>query len=333
MDVRRTARFYRIDILAGFNAVSQSQEIIVVLKIVDINDKLDNPSHWNYCRREAQLYAQGTVRSEMGGVSAPHCYGVFDEPSRLLIWLEYIAGQQDHQWSDTQVREVAFALGRFNGYGCNNPLIHEAKTASQQWLRSYVQSNSSFIAQIPQLKAHPLVGKALETDLLPEYLNFCAERMLWLARLESLPQTFCHLDIHRGNVAIQTAPDNQHRIVAIDWSFSGIASIGQELGPLIHSNRRMPDIHEMAVDAYIRGLQAAGYRDNADCVWWSAAISAALTYCVAQVGLLINSLLDEREHPALVEGFGVPIEKIPRRAIGWMQAGLAYRAIAQRYFR
>lgn len=177
------------------------------------------------------------------------------------------------------------------------------------------------------------MGKALETDLLPEYLSFCAERMLWLERLESLPQTFCHLDIHRGNVVIQTAPDEQRRIVAMDWSFSGIASIGQELGPLIHTNRRMPDIHEMAVGEYIRGLKAAGYSDNADYVWWSAAISAALTYCVAQVGLLINNLLDEREHKALVEGFGVPIEEIPRRAIGWMQAGLVYHATARRHFR
>lgn len=323
---------YRIDILARFQAASQRQEITVVLKIVDVNDKLDNPAHWNYCRQEAQLYDQGIVRSEMGGINAPHCYGVLGEPSRLLIWLEYIADQQDHNWTDTQVREVAFALGRFNGYGCNNPLIREAKAASRQWLRSYVQSNSSFIEQIPKLKAHPLVGKALETDLLPQYLNFCAERMLWLERLESLPQTFCHLDIHRGNVAIQMTGDDQRRIVAMDWSFSGIASIGQEIGPLIHANRRMPNIHELAIGAYIRGLQAAGYSDKADCVWWSGAISAALTYCVAQVGLFINNLLDEREHQALVEGFGVPIEDIPRRAIGWMPAGLVYHATARRYF-
>ena len=134
------------------------------------------------------------------------------------------------------------------------------------------------------------------------------------------------------SVVSQETTDGLRSWVAIDWSFSGIGGIGQDLGPLLYMNRRVPNIFDRSISQYGLGLGAAGWQGNTADVSWSAAISAALTYGVAMVGLFINNLLDEREHQPLVDGFGDAIEQLPQRARAWIQTGLHFHALAVKHF-
>jgi hypothetical protein len=63
---------------------------------------------------------------------------------------------------------------------------------------------------------------------------------------------------------------------------------------------------------------------------WSSAVTAALNYGVAMVGLFIEQLLDEQKHAQLVDGFDITIEQLPPRVNRWVEFGLHYANVARR---
>ena len=54
-----------------------------------------------------------------------------------------------------------------------------------------------------------------------------------LAALDKLPQTFCHLDAYRPNLFLRRDADGSNQTVAVDWAFTGIASVGEEIANLL----------------------------------------------------------------------------------------------------
>jgi thiamine kinase-like enzyme len=174
-----------------------------------------------------------------------------------------------------------------------------------------------------------LVGRAVAPRLLPDLLRLVDEREQLLNQLDGLPQVFSHLDAHRGNLFVTATPMGEQRLIAVDWSFAGVAAVGQELAPLLFTNRRVPAIYELATQSYVAGLRAVGWQGDEATVLWSSAVTTTLTYGVAMVGLFIGNLLDERQHADLAGGFGVAVEELPPRATAWVEYGLHYRDLAR----
>jgi hypothetical protein len=317
---------YRVDV----DVDSPSNDTLCfILKIIRITLERRLPEHWNYWQREALAYQSGALAALPAGLTAPTCFGVMARDNTIWIWLECLAEQNGTPWSETEIEYVAAALGCFNGSYLVETAVPQGPWVSQGWLRHYVNSHVAYIERLPELRQHPLAGKAVDPQLLPDLLRLADERERFLNQLDRLPQVFCHQDAHRGNLFITLTVTGEKQLVAVDWSFAGIAAIGQELAPLLFTNRRMPNIYELATQQYLAGLRAVGWPGSEATIRWSSAISAALVYGVAMVGLFIGKLLDEQAHAELVEGFGTPIEQLPPRATAWVEFGLRYADLAR----
>lgn len=297
--------------------------------MVTVSPAFDVPGQWNYCRREAGAYRYFRSHPAPPGISAPKCYGIYEHAHALFIWLEFTPDARQGVWTPHDLTRAAHALGMSNAAYATTHALPEGAWSSQHWLRRYVEATSSHIEALPDLRQHPLLGNALPDDLMSDLLTFNTERDHWLSKIEALPQTFCHLDAHRANLAYVAGSQGHERLIALDWSFAGIGAIGQELGPMIFMNRRVMDIHQLVTTGYCAGLAEGGWQADDRWVWWCGALSAALTYGLAMVGLLIGNLRDEREHAALVAGFGQPLEQIPTRLVSWVRFGQEYLGIAK----
>ena len=241
-----------------------------------------------------------------------------------------MTGEQETKWTEVEIGAVCFELGRFNGAYLADTALPTGAWATRDWLRRYVTLNATTIEQLPQLQDHWLVGQSVSPQLLPDLLRLVAEREQWLSLLDSLPQVFCHQDIHRGNLFLTRPSPDATQLVAIDWSFAGVAAVGQELAAIFFTNRRLPNIYELATQNYIAGLRAVGWQGDETTILWSSAITAALNYGVAMVGLFIGNLLDEEKHAELVAGFDITIEQLPPRVNRWVEFGLHYANLARK---
>jgi hypothetical protein len=135
-----------------------------------------------------------------------------------------------------------------------------------------------------------------------ELLQLWQEREAFLAVLEHLPQTVCHLDAWHANVFITHTLPTDMRVVAVDWAFVGIGAVGQEIAPLIgmswiNGDSGMPDaIDERVVAAYLEGLRASGWQGSEQEVRLGYTIAMALTYGLGGLGFILGIVLDERQH-------------------------------------
>lgn len=125
-------------------------------------------------------------------------------------------------------------------------------------------------------------------DLVEAYLRLWVERERFLRAIERLPQTFCHLDVFRRNMFARRGADGQNQTVLIDWSFAGIAAIGEELACLIVASvelfevevARAVELDRIVFDGYLAGLRDAGWQGDPRQVRFGFVASAVLRYGV-----------------------------------------------------
>lgn len=90
-----------------------------------------------------------------------------------------------------------------------------------------------------------------------------AERERWLALLESLPRTLCHLDLWPPNMLAREA----ERTVLVDWAFAGDGALGEDLGNLVPDSvfdlflpaSALPALDRRLFRAYLGGLRQGGW--------------------------------------------------------------------------
>src|SRR5438309_1453402 len=59
-------------------------------------------------------------------------------------------------------------------------------------------------------------------------------------------------------------------VIAVDWSYAGIAAVGSELAPMVAASvclddaesEQLPDLDRVAFDGYVAGLRAAGWEGD-----------------------------------------------------------------------
>jgi hypothetical protein len=323
------SNIYQVTIAARLHDCQALADLIFILKIVRKTPDRLSPEHWNYWLREAAAYQSGALAALPAGLAAPKCYGVTEHDDAVWIWLDYIPSDHAATWSEADIGQVVFDLGRFNGAYLVHARLPVDSWVSRGWLRHYVNSYAAYIEQLPDLQKHPLVGRAVQPHLLPHVLRLVDEREWLLQLLDGLPQVFCHFDAWRGNLFVVPIPNNDTRLVAVDWAFAGIGAVGQELAPILFTQRRVPTVAELAIQHYVAGLRAVGWQGDERIIQLSSAVAAALVYGVAMVGMFIGNLLDERAHADLAAGFGVAVEQLPPRATAWVEFGLHYADLAR----
>jgi len=203
------------------------------------------PSAPYYWRREALVYGSGLLDG-LDGLRAPQLLGLFErEDGSVAIWLEDVP--ESGPWTPERLGVFARRLGRAQA-------AFARRLPDEEWLRR------GFLARYLQL--HDVVGAECEAVL---------------ARLETLPHTVGHNDLHPANV-------NGDGTVVLDWAFSGLAPLGLDPGVLVGdgiADDVIPADQAEAAgtavwDGYAAGLSDGGFDGDVDAIRWAFLRGTAL---------------------------------------------------------
>jgi hypothetical protein len=286
----------------------------LILKIVYPSVTTTDLQRFAYWKREALAYQSGFLDDLPGGLVAPRCYSISDQPDgSVWIWMEDLKDEMPGPWSIKQHAQVAYRLGEFNGaYLAGRPLP-AGPWVDRQWLRQYVESAAPMITFIRQNPAHPLVQSLFPGISLPMTLSLWDEYPYFLTVLGSLPQTFCHQDAFRRNLFIRG-----DQVIAIDWSYAGIAPVGAEIVPLVGAafqltkfpSSQAKDLDRSCFRAYLDGLREAGWTPDPRQVRKGYSLTLVLRYVLgATIGQALLELKDEETRQQWAEAMEMPVEK------------------------
>jgi hypothetical protein len=240
----------------------------------------DEPTHWNYWRREALAYETGLAATAYAGagIAAPALLEAGTRPDGgVELWLADVGGTGGFGWPVPRLarfaRELGAAQARWAGRVPSLPWL------SRRWLAQYLAQAPNWLGPVedavwdhPNLAPWPAPVRARLRQL-------WAGRHRILALAGTAERTLCHLDVWPANLA-----DDAGTSVLLDWAFTGEGAVGEDLANLIIDSftdglmdmARLPELAETAVDGYLAGLRDGGWTGSDDAVrTWIHASGAA----------------------------------------------------------
>lgn len=236
-----------------------------------------DPRHWNFWQREYLAYTSGFAASygAEAGIGAPALLASGARPDGSLeLWLEAVDGVHGRHWTVPMLADFAHRLGTAQALHRDSPEQH---WHSRRFLRQY--AGRLDYGDIPW--DHPAAAAHWPED------TRAGLRLIWERRgdlftvAEHVPQTICHLDVWPMNLV-----QRESEPVLLDWSFTGRGAIGEDVANLIADTffdglqpvERLAETEALVAGAYLAGLEAAGYKDEAATRKAIAATGAA-KYC------------------------------------------------------
>lgn len=249
----------------------------IVLKAVHAPVNETDPTHWNYHRREILAYEEGLLNDLPGGVSAPRCLGVTKYADGVCwLWLEDVQNPGNSTWSLNEYNLAARHLGRFNGAYLTSRALPTFPWLSQNWMRGWLSHYEAEDRELLELMKgenfweEPLLRSAFPQPIIDKVLQLWANYNVLLKTLDNLPRTFCHQDAYRPNLFIGQNSQGSSQAVAIDWVFTGIASVGEEIANLLSASLiwfeydaiEAKSLDEAIFSGYLNGLHEAGWQGD-----------------------------------------------------------------------
>ncbi|MFI7642158.1 hypothetical protein [Nonomuraea sp. NPDC049400] len=225
----------------------------------------DDPRHWNYWRREADVYAGGLPGLWAGsGLTAPKLLELVErDDGDLALWTEDVAGRPGTAWDVERHTLFGHQLGLAQGAAGEV----ERPWLSRSFLRDYLGSKPVpyELLEDDAVWRHPLVSENFPPGLRGELVRLHRDREEFLAVLESLPRALCHLDVWPSNVI-----DRDGESVLVDWAFAGDGALGEDVGNHIPDSvfdlflpaDLLPGLDAAVYGAYVRGLRESGWRGD-----------------------------------------------------------------------
>ena len=221
-------------------------------------------THWNYWRREVEVYRDRDLRASMRGtgLDLPGARVVEDEHGATL-WLEDVGGTAGPDFTLADHVATAAALGRWQGRS-----MPQRPWASRGFLREYATSRPADLCLVDDDAAwdQPLVRENWPAGLRQGWARLLGARHELFAAMDALPRTVCHLDAWVSN-AIRR-PDGT--VVLVDWAFAGDGAVGEDLGnwlpdavfDLFWPAERLGELEAACFPAYLQGLREAGWEGS-----------------------------------------------------------------------
>ncbi|MDQ4045635.1 MAG: phosphotransferase, partial [Chloroflexota bacterium] len=275
-----------------------------------------DPTDWNWPQREVCAYTSGELDALPGGIRAPRCIGEINRPDgSTWIWLSPMSDGALETWELEHFTLVARHLGQFNGAYLAGQPVPDVPWLSRRWTRQWVELSDQAIIEFSELPSHPITDRVLSPAVKAGFQRIWDERHAWLDTIEALPQTFCHLDAFKRNIFLRLGPTGNLEPGLIDWGFTGIATVGEEIAPLVVASLYFsealgiqPQVLDATVfDSYVQGLQEAGWHGDGTLVRTAYVGSSVLRYGVGPMRLILPALLDETAYPMLEQVFRLPI--------------------------
>jgi hypothetical protein len=295
----------------------------VVLKQIQAPEDPDAPDaevdHCAYWEREYLLYQAGVPQSLTGDLRAPHCFGVLQPvPDLRWIWLEDLHDRYHGAWPIEHFAKTAYHLGIFNGQYLVNKPVPEGNNIARHALRCssgyYIEEFNRY--RDPSVWKHPLIRRAYPKPVIETLDRLAADREKFLDVLESLPQTFCHLDAWHGNMAAVLNADRTESTVLFDWALAGYGAPGEEIGHLIWvallefqvDFQDAARLESEVFNHYLQGLEDAGWQPDPTQVRCAYLINSILQFGFALEA--VDHALDEDAYAAAEELYGKPIDQL-----------------------
>ena len=305
----------------------------LILKIIQSPaDGNGDPLSFRYWKREALAYQSGVLNNLPGGITAPQCFATEEKTNGAYwIWMEDIQDEIENSWPLEQYGIVARLLGRFNGAYLSGMPIPDQPWVTRQWLRKYLDHAAPAVDRLMHSMEHPLILRCLPGITAEFIQRIWNERLEILDILEHLPQTFCHQDAFRRNLFFRHTPDKWPEVVAVDWSYSGVAAVGEEIAPLVHASLEFGAVpkedafrlEQIVLEGYMDGLREVGWQGNPDTIRFSYAATVYWRYVLgAFAGEMVSWMLDEQYHAAIEQAMGMSMEQLAddtAKSIGWVQ--------------
>jgi hypothetical protein len=290
----------------------------LIVKVLHPPADRGRPTDFNYWRREACAYESGFLDDLPGGLAAPRCFGVIDQPDGACwIWMEDVKDDLGTQWPLEHYGLVARHLGQFNAvYLAGWAVPSWPWLRRKSWLRQFVDRAAPAIAQLRESTVHRMVRRAYPPDVVDSLLSLWAERERFLDVLDRLPQTLCHGDAFRRNLFSRRTEDGLQQTVAVDWAGVGTGWIGMEIRALIGSTltwrevqlSQAKELDEIVFESYLEGLRDAGWQGDPR----EARLGLTAEWPLTGLFVLpwdLSTLPDESRYAGVEQMLGFPIEE------------------------
>lgn len=246
-----------------------------------------DPRHWNYWRRELEVYADDELRKQVAdaGLVLPAAQ-IAEHDDHAVLMLEDIGGTPGTEFSLAEHAALARACGRWQA----RPAARRPWT-STGFLRDYSTSRDVpwHLADNDAAWQQPLIAETWPPGLRSAWLHLLAHRDDLLDLVASLPRARCHLDLWVCNVIQRPTGE----IALLDWAFTGDGALGEDIGnhipdavfDLFWPAERMRELAETCIGNYLDGLHEAGWRGDPDQVRL-AVMASGVKYAWFLPGLL-----------------------------------------------
>jgi hypothetical protein len=218
---------------------------------------------------------------------------------------------------------VARHLGQFNGAYLVGQALPNLPWLSQHWIQGWLAYYETTCQEVlkrirdSHFWQQPLLRSAFPRQSADKVLKLWESHDMLLAALDKLPQTFCHLDAYRPNLFLRRDADGSNQTVAVDWAFTGIASVGEEIANLLaasliwleHDAAEAGSLDEAVFSGYLNGLRDAGWQGDRRLARLGYTTACALRWGV--VGLWwLQSLADSGKQAELETHWNRPLEEL-----------------------
>jgi hypothetical protein len=292
----------------------------LVLKVVPRSQDNDEPSKWDYWKREILAYESGLLEGLADDLRAPRCFGISEFPGEQFgIWLEDVPETGPDAWPLGRFGLAARHLAQFNGAYLTGRPLPTRPWLSHGRIREWLALGDAGIQNLSQL-ARSRIGSAWLAGRSVE-----RTRRLWRARqplldaLDGLPRCLCHHDAFRRNLIASHSADGRDQTVAIDWAGIGIGVVGEELATLVSISLQFLNVEASearsldanAFEGYLLGLRDVGWSGDERQVRFGFAASASLYVGLGATGGWLAWLLSDERHVAMTERvIGHPLDRI-----------------------
>lgn len=141
---------------------------------------------------------------------------------------------------------------------------------------------------------HPYTRLAFSEGTQQRLQTLMENTDLFCNLLEQLPQTISHQDTHWTNLFATHDANGRETTAVIDWSFLGLAAVGEDLGTQIAGNlanlfidsAQAKIYYQAALDAYLDGLRETGWQGEKKSVQFASAATAFLRYATFELIML-----------------------------------------------
>jgi hypothetical protein len=259
----------------------------LVLKVLRAPDTgapfVSKPSEgWD---REVRTYRSGLLDDLPPGLAAPRCHAITEPAGFVCLWLEDVADEAAPRWPIRRFVQAARHLGRFNGRSLARRPVPPDPWLQRNLLRWRAEASAGFWAEFERAPSASPARRLWPDDLLDRNLRLWKERAGFLDLLDRLPQVLVHGDADRRNLLSRPGPDGDET-VAIDWAFTGVAALGEELVNLVVASALwfqadpmdLPELAECCLDGYVAGLRDVGWSRESRLAQLGFAVAAALRY-------------------------------------------------------